>query len=53
MFTTFDLNALMTAAPQLGVSMFLPTHTLGREIRQDPIRLKNLVTKAREICIVD
>lgn len=29
------------------VSLFLPTHKAGREIRQDPIRLKNLVADAR------
>ena len=48
MFTRSDLNALMEAAPPLGVSIFLPTHVRGREIRQDPIRLKNLAAEARE-----
>lgn len=48
MFTRSDLTKLMTAAPSLGVSIFLPTHVRGREIRQDPILLKNLVTEARE-----
>ena len=44
----------MTAwAAELGVSIFLPTHTLGRETLQDPVRLKNLVTVAEEISIVD
>ena len=38
----------MATAPQLGVSIFLPTHKLGRETRQDPIRLKNLLSKARK-----
>lgn len=48
MFTRADLSALMSAAPPLGVSIFLPTHIRGREIRQDPIRLKNLVAEATE-----
>ena len=48
MFTRSDLFELMDAAPELGVSIFLPTHVRGAEIRQDPIRLKNLAAKARE-----
>ncbi|MBA3326456.1 MAG: hypothetical protein H0T41_14715 [Rhodobacteraceae bacterium] len=48
MFTKADLSALMEAAPPLGVSIFLPTHVRGAEIRQDPIRLKNLTAEARE-----
>lgn len=47
MFTKSDLSALMDAAPPLGVSIFLPTHVRGAEIRQDPIRLKNLAAEAR------
>jgi hypothetical protein len=30
------------------VSVYLPTHRTGRELRQDPIRLKNLLTQAEE-----
>ncbi|MFO7592385.1 MAG: hypothetical protein R6X23_16115 [Acidimicrobiia bacterium] len=37
----------MSAAPPLGVSIFLPTHVRGREVRQDPIRLKKLTNEAR------
>lgn len=48
MFTRSDLAALMDAAPGLGVSIFLPTHVRGSEIRQDPIRLKNLAAEARD-----
>ena len=48
LFTRSDLSALMAAAPPLGVSMFLPTHVRGGETRQDPIRLKNLVSLGRE-----
>jgi len=46
MFTRSDLSTLTSAAPPLGVSIFLPTHIHGSEIRQDPIRLKNLTTEA-------
>lgn len=48
MFTRSDLSALMDAAPNPGVSIFLPTHVRGAEIRQDPIRLKNLAAEARD-----
>ncbi len=48
MFTRSDLTALTDAAPELGVSIFLPTHVRGSEIRQDPIRLKNLAAEARD-----
>ena len=48
MFTKSDLSALMDAAPPLGVSIFLPTHVRGAEVRQDPIRLKNLAADARD-----
>ncbi len=30
------------------VSLYLPTHVTGQEVRQDPIRLKNLIRKANE-----
>jgi hypothetical protein len=29
-------------------SIYLPTHIAGREIPQDPIRLKNLLSSAEE-----
>jgi hypothetical protein len=48
MFALPDLIALVDAAPAPGVSIFLPTHVLGRETRQDPIRLKNLLGEAEE-----
>jgi hypothetical protein len=47
MFTRSDLTTLMEASPPVGVSIFMPTHVRGSEIRQDPIRLKNLLTDAR------
>lgn len=48
MFTKDDLSALTTADASPAVSIFLPTHVAGREIRQDPIRLKNLLGEAEE-----
>ncbi|GAA0585056.1 hypothetical protein GCM10009416_24290 [Craurococcus roseus] len=48
MFTRSDLEALMDASPSPGVSLFLPTHVRGTEIRQDPIRLKTLLAEARD-----
>lgn len=41
-----DLEALLAHEGAPAVSIFLPTHRAGREIRQDPIRLKNLLGAA-------
>jgi len=38
----------MAASPAPGVSIFLPTDRRGREVRQGPIRLGNLIRAARE-----
>lgn len=46
MFTRSELSRLLSSAPSLGASIFLPTHVLGREVRQGPIRLKNLAAEA-------
>ncbi len=43
-----DIARLMSATAAPAVSVFLPTHIAGREIRQDPIRLRNLLGKAEE-----
>lgn len=37
----------MNAKSAPAVSIFMPTHLTGKEVRQDPIRLKNLLTDAR------
>ena len=37
---------LNTAGPGPRVSVYLPTHRAGRDVRQDPIRLKNLLRQA-------
>jgi hypothetical protein len=41
-FTRNDLDELLAIEAQPALSIYLPTHVAGREIRQDPIRLKNL-----------
>jgi hypothetical protein len=43
-----DLDELVTTERRPAVSIYLPTHVAGREIRQDPIRLRNLVAQADE-----
>lgn len=49
LFTTEDLNTLVAAEPEsVCVSIFMPTHRRGRAKKQDPIRLKNLLTNAEE-----
>jgi hypothetical protein len=48
MFTRSDLDELVAMDAQPAVSLYLPTHLAGREIRQDPIRLKNLLSSAAE-----
>lgn len=48
MFTKDDLGRLLSTNAAPAVSLFLPTHVAGREIRQDPIRLKNLLGSAMD-----
>jgi hypothetical protein len=48
MFLRQDLDELVMTERQPAVSIYLPTHVAGREIRQDPIRLRNLVARADE-----
>jgi hypothetical protein len=43
-----DLSTLMGRHKGLCVSIVMPTHRAGREIQQDPIRLKNLLVEAEE-----
>lgn len=47
MFSRDDLAVLLADPQAPAISLFLPTHTAGREIRQDPIRLRNLLDQAR------
>ena len=48
MFSRSDLDELVAMDAWPAVSIYLPTHVAGREIRQDPIRLKNLLPSAAE-----
>jgi hypothetical protein len=48
MFLRQDLEELVMTERQPAVSIYLPTHVAGREIRQDPIRLRNLLALADE-----
>jgi hypothetical protein len=46
--TKEELLALAQIADAPCVSIYMPTHPVGPEIRQDPIRLRNLLKKAAE-----
>lgn len=46
LFSKAGLQSLITARRSPCVSIYLPTHEAGREIRQDPIRLKNQLSEA-------
>jgi Bacterial archaeo-eukaryotic release factor family 3 len=48
MFTQNDLRSLIDATAQPAVSVFLPTHVKGREVRQGPVRLRNLLAQAEQ-----
>ncbi len=43
-----DLESLLRTQAQPCVSIFLPTERAGREVQQNPIRLKNLVREAEQ-----
>ncbi len=43
-----QLHALASHAGLYSVSIWMPAHRAGSEVRQDPIRLKNLLTEASE-----
>ena len=47
--TRDELRRTLTRKPDgLCVSIYMPTHKVGREIQQDPIRLKNLLGEVEE-----
>lgn len=48
MFCKIDLERLLAVDAAPAVSIFMPTHIAGREIRQDVIRLRNLMAKAQD-----
>lgn len=43
-----EMKILMEERPGWCVSLFMPTHRIGADTRQDPIRLKNLLRQAEE-----
>lgn len=46
MFLRTDLDELLACELRPAVSIYLPTHQAGREVRQDAIRLRNLLAEA-------
>jgi hypothetical protein len=46
MFLRSDLDDLLSMEGNPAVSLYLPTHVAGRELRQDRVRLRNLVQEA-------
>ncbi len=49
--TKQDLIALMEEREGPHVSLYMPTHRAGPETRENPIRFKNLVTRAEEALV--
>ena len=45
--TKDELKTLIEHQDEASVSIFMPTHRVGRETQQDPIRLKNLLGEAK------
>ncbi len=48
MFKKSDLERLLAVDAAPAVSIFMPTHIAGREIRQDVVRLRNLTAKVQD-----
>jgi hypothetical protein len=48
MITRENILNLAQQEHDVCVSLYLPTHVKGEEVQQDPIRLKNLLSEARE-----
>lgn len=48
-----ELETLIRTTGKPCVSMFMPTHRAGIEVKQDPIRLKNLLRHAEERLLAD
>ncbi|HZH98598.1 MAG TPA: hypothetical protein VEX38_06475, partial [Fimbriimonadaceae bacterium] len=46
--THAGLRQLLDAGTEPCVSIFMPTHVAGREVRQDPVRLRDLLKKVEE-----
>ncbi|NGP87069.1 hypothetical protein [Fodinibius halophilus] len=48
MITREDILNLAEKEQDICISIYLPTHEMGEEVQQDPIRLKNLLSDAKE-----
>ena len=48
MLTRRDLNELLAAESPHCVSLYMPTHRTGREIREDATRFSNLIRRTEE-----
>lgn len=48
MITREDIVDLANQKHDACISIYLPTHKMGEEVQQDPIRLKNLLNDAKE-----
>jgi hypothetical protein len=46
LFTRNDLHELAELREGVRISIYIPTHRIGNESQQDPIRLKNLLSQA-------
>jgi len=53
LFSREDLQVLSRSSGAYHVSIFMPTHAVGAETEQDPIRFKNLVRRAEEELILE
>lgn len=47
-FTVSDLKELLSVSHQPCISMYMPTHLKGSQVRQDPIRFRNLIRKTEK-----
>ncbi len=48
MITREDILNLASKENDVCISIYLPTHKMGKQVQQDPIRLKNLLSKAKD-----
>ena len=48
MITRENILDLAKQQHDVSISIYLPTHKMGEQVQQDPIRLKNLLSEAEE-----
>src|SRR5438067_12039225 len=46
MFLRHDMDELLAFDKSPAISIYLPTHSAGREVRQDAIRLRKMLSEA-------